>query len=80
MLASRTYALLPSVCARALNNFVSYLLGIYRTLQLCHVIGFAHSAQKDGLELVHSSIGKEEGRVIVGYDGGGGNWKTTQIS
>jgi hypothetical protein len=69
-----------STCLQTLDSSRSYLLGVHRTFQFCHIIRFAYSAQENGLELVHSSICKEEGRVIVGYDRGGGNCKNHKLA
>ena len=46
------------------------LLGVDSSLPLGHVTVGIHSANKDGLELVHPGIGEEEGGVVQG-DGGG---------
>jgi hypothetical protein len=45
---------------------VAYLLGIHRSLQLCHIISLSYRAQENWLELIHTSIREEKGRVIVG--------------
>lgn len=47
-----------------------YLLGINGALELGEVVGVGDGSEKDGLELVHASIGEEESRVIVGDDRG----------
>lgn len=48
-------------------------LAVDSTLQLIKRVRLGDGAEEDGLELVHASIGEEEGRVIMRDDGGGGH-------
>jgi hypothetical protein len=48
------------------------LLCVYRTLQLGQRLSLANCPKKDGLELVHARIRKEQGGVIVRDDRGRG--------
>lgn len=45
---------------------MTHLLCVSGTFQPCKVAVGVNGPQKDGLELVHSSIGKQQGGVIVG--------------
>lgn len=45
---------------------MTHLLCVCGTFQPCKVAVGVNGTQKDGLELVHSSIGKQQGGVIVG--------------
>lgn len=42
------------------------LLTVHRTLQLRHRISLSDRAQEYGLKLVHSGIGEQKGRIVVG--------------
>jgi hypothetical protein len=57
------------VLAAGANAFLT----VHGTLQLCHGIGLPDRAQEDGLELVHASIGEQEGGIVVGDDGRAGH-------
>ena len=51
----------------------AHLLGVTGAAQLGEVAVGVHGAQEDGLELVHASIGKQKGGVIVGNHAAGGH-------
>ena len=49
------------------------LLGIGGTFPRCHGRGGVGLAEEYGFELVHSGVGEEEGGVVEGCAGGGGD-------
>ena len=50
-----------------------HLLCVCRTFQPCKVAVGVDCPQKDGFELIHSGIGKQQGGVIVGDHTTGGH-------
>jgi len=53
-----------------LSSSTYTLLRIHSSLQLRHIVSLAYCPQENGLELVHTSIRKEESKIIVGYHRG----------
>ncbi len=64
------YTMARQLVLQVQNFCTIYLLRIHSSLQLRHIVSLAYCPQENGLELVHTSIRKEESRIIVGYHRG----------
>ena len=49
-----------------MTGVVTHLLCVSGTFQPCEVAVGIDSPQKNGLELVHAGVGKQQGGVVVG--------------
>jgi hypothetical protein len=58
-----------------LTTCTNTLLRVDSSAKLAKVRVLVNRSKKDGFVLIHSSIGEQEGGVIVGYDGGGRDYK-----
>lgn len=62
------------------NKGKTHLLGVDSTLEVGHFVALVDGAQENGLELVHTSVGEEQGGIIVGHDRRRGHCREAKVS